>query len=91
MTKEAFKKHCENVFGPSPMETGQCWKELFENPKVDRDNKGFQGRLQLWAPIGARRAHGKEQGVEPSAMEGSNPIKNPKQTDLQILKDNVRR
>ena len=42
-------------------------------------------------PIGARGAHGKDQGVEASAMEGSNPINIPTQNDLQMLKDLVSR
>ena len=56
MTKEARKKHCEKVFGFTTTEADQWRKELYDNPKLDCDNKGFQGRLQLWVPIGARRA-----------------------------------
>ena len=39
------------------------------------------------ASIGVQRAFSTEQGVASSAIEGSNPINNPKQADLQMLKD----
>ena len=50
-------------------------KELKKNPKVDRDNKGFRGRFQLWMPVGARRSNQGLKGVTDAVQEQSKPEK----------------
>ena len=43
MTRQAFDKYCEREHGLEPCEVESWWQELYDNPRVERDQKGFRG------------------------------------------------
>ena len=65
--------------------------EHLNDPKIERDNEGWKGRLQLHIPLGKKTLYGKQVGMERFVMPGSNQLKNPSDHDSQVLKDHVKR
>ena len=72
MTQAAFNKYCELTLGLTDVETKDWWKELYSNPKTERDTDGFKGRVQFWIPTGKMRASGSETGVNDQVHQGGN-------------------
>ena len=90
MTREAFKCHCENTLGLTKEEWEPWWGEFLDNPDIERDEKGFRGRQQLWIPNAhMNRSREKRTGVTDEVNTGQNPIKKPEEHDVEVLKDHV--
>ena len=67
------------------------WHEHLNNPRIERDNDGYKGRLQLWIPKGLSRITDKSKFVEAVAEQGSKPLKDPNSEDIKMLKEHVLR
>ena len=52
----------------SKSEAEAWWKDFLNDPRIERDNDGFKGRLRLWIPKGNSRITDKSQFTE-SAQE----------------------
>ena len=90
MTREAFKCHCENTLGLTKEEWEPWWGEFLDNPDIERDEKGFRGRQQLWIPNAhMNRSRQRTTGVTDEVNTGQNPIKKPEEHDVEVLKDHV--
>ena len=72
-------------------EAEQWWKEFYNNPRIERDNEGPKGRLQLWVPKGQSRLTDKARFSESTTTQGSKPLKDPKASDIEMLQDHVKR
>ena len=72
-------------------EGDELWQEHLDNPNIDRDNCGFRGRLQLWIPKSKSRIDQSETYVDAAAQQGSKPIKDPKEKDIDLMQDHVKR
>ena len=71
MTRAGFSKFCDGDLGLDPGETESYWQELYDNPRIERDNKGFRGREQLWVPVQPSRFRDRIRGVKDTVMEAS--------------------
>jgi hypothetical protein len=89
MTQAAFNKYCELTLGLTDVETKDWWKDLYSNPKTERDTEGFKGRVQLWIPTGKMRTTGSETGVNDQVHQGGNQIKSADERDVNVLKKHV--
>ena len=89
MTRKAFGKFCEQELGLDLSETESYWLELYNNPRIDRDMKGFRGREQLWVPIGPTRDRERLRGVTDGVTEISKAQKGYTEHDLQTLLDHA--
>ena len=89
MTKEAFASYCRYKFGISDAERDSWWSELENDPRVDRDNLGFRGRMQLWIPQSLKRIRDRERGVSDEVTESSAGMKNYQPHGLQVLIDHA--
>ena len=89
MTRAAFEEFGKTQ-GLSADEREDYWKELYEDPSVDRDQGGWRGKERLWVPnaIVARQRE-RRAGIRDTTVEESKPIKDPKEHDVQVLKDHV--
>ena len=85
MTRAAFGKFCEIDLGLDLSETESYWLELYNNPRIERDMKGFRGREQLWVPTGPTRDRERLRGVTDGVTEISKAQKGYTDHDLQIL------
>ena len=72
-------------------EAEQWWKEHYNNPRIERDNDGYKGRLQLWIPTGSSKLVDKSRFSESSTSQGSKPMKNPTSADVEMLQEHVKR
>ena len=86
MWEGEFLKWAENVKALPEAEAKAWWKEPLNNPRIERDNDGYKGRLQLWVPKSVARLTDKSKFTESAAEQGSKPIKDPKAEDVNMLK-----
>ena len=85
MTERQFYKHCENVLGLTEEEMTEFWKELQDNPRIERDNDGWRGAEQLWVPAHKMRLREKEKYVDNRHVEGSGDMKAPTTEQRDML------
>ena len=90
MTKAAFMKHADSILGITEEEATEYWQELFDNPAIDRDNKGFRGREQLWIPLGEERERARKRANLDEVVESSKAMKH-NEADVQMLTDHINR
>ena len=72
-------------------EAENWWKEHYNNPRIERDNEGYKGRLQLWIPTGPSKLVDKSRFTESNTSQGSKPMKNPTPADVEMLQEHVKR
>ena len=87
MTEKAFYKHCENVLGLSDQEAADYWREYEDDPRIERDQKGFRGSLRLWLPMQEYKVKEREHYVDNQVVEGSDVMKAPSEENRRIFKD----
>eukprot|EP00974_Lingulodinium_polyedra_P031151 2997866-Lingulodinium_polyedra.AAC.1 len=63
---------------------------MLNDPKVERDNEGYKGRLQLWVPLGKKRKRMEDIGMESCVLHGGAVEKKPKDHDTKVLQDHAR-
>ena len=90
-TEGEFKRWAMNVKALTKEEANEWWQEHLDNPLIDRDNAGFRGRQQLWIPKSKARIDQNERYVDNAAEQGCKPIKTPKEKDLAMMQDHVKR
>ena len=73
MTREVFKTYCEDTLGLEKEEWEGWWDELYNEPRVERNRKGFRGREQLWIPLGEERSGRRIKGVADIVQESNQP------------------
>ena len=91
MTKAAFIAHCKWTLGLTEDEWESWWLELYDDPRTERDLKGFRGREQIWVQLGEDRERRRERGVKDAAQEKSKDMKGYSDHDLQVLHDHALR
>ena len=89
MPRAAFNKYCDRELGLEEPEIESYWQELYNNPRIERDDKGYRGRQQLWVPVGPRRERDRIRGVTDSVTEASKQQKQYTAHDLQVLLDHA--
>ncbi len=91
MTEGEFLKWAVGVKAIPDEEAAAWWKELRNNPHIDRDKGGRGGRLQLYVPRETFRENKKEEYIDERAEEGSEQIRRPREADHVMLRDHLRR
>ncbi|CAK0809664.1 unnamed protein product [Prorocentrum cordatum] len=89
MTRQAFHCHCQDILGLTELEESEWWQELEENPRIDRDNKGCRGRLQLWIPVGPEWERGGRRSVQSAFVEKGSEQKNMSESEAASIKEFV--
>ena len=89
MTRQAFHAHCKYREGLTESEEQEWWDELYANPRIERDNKGFRGREQLHVPIGMLKERGNKKGVEESFAQRPKEMKNVSEAEASTLREFV--
>lgn len=91
MWEGEFIAWAKNVKALPEAEAQAWWKEHLSNPRIDRDHDGYKGRLQLWIPKGISKITDKSKYTESFSEQGNKPLKDPKETDIDMLKEHVLR
>lgn len=91
MWEGEFMNWAQNEKALTKVEAEQWWKDYFNDPKIERHNDGFKGRLQLWIPTSTSKITDKARFIESAMNQGSKAIKEPTQDDVQMLRAHVKR
>lgn len=91
MTEKAFKVWATKKQGLSDTEADSEWKKYLNDPKIDRDNDGLLGALQLWIPKFNYRSWERDTFVDNVVEQGSKPLRNAKEDDVELLKTHAHR
>lgn len=91
MTEGEFMQWATSTKALTMQEAQEWWDEHLNNPLIDRDNGVFRGRQQLWIPKEKSRIDQKETYIDAAQTEGAKTLKNPKEQDLEMLRDHVKR
>ena len=92
MWEEEFKHWAVDMKRLSEEEAQDWWKEMLDDPRIERDNAGRGGRLQLFVPKAmVAREQLRDRFIENLQEEMSNPSKKCKEADRQALRDHVDR
>ena len=91
MWEGEFMNWAQNEKALTKVEAEQWWKDYFNDPKIERDNDGYKGRLQLWIPTSMSKITDKARFIESAMAQGSKPMKEPTQEDISMLQTHVKR
>ena len=73
------------------IEAEDWWAELEKDPKIERDNGGYKGRLQLWIPNITYKLLDKSNYIDRQHEQGNKPINKAKDSDINMLRAHLKR
>ena len=91
MSEGEFTRWAVDVKALTEQEAAEWWTDFFDNPLVERDNAGSRGRLQLWIPKPKANIMQNETYTDSAVSEGSKAIKAPREKDVDMPKEHVKR
>ena len=91
MWEGEFLLWAQNEKALTKAEAESWWQEYLNDPRVERDNDGYKGRLQLWVPCGVSKLTDKSKYTDSVAQQGCKTLKNPKAEDIEMLQTHVKR
>ena len=91
MWKGEFMRWAVNIEALSDEEAETWWSEIEADPRIPRDDLGYNGRLQLWVPNMKSKINDKGSYIDYRQEQGNKPLQEVTDANIKMLRDHLQR